>query len=55
MHRVSNFLQGKDVTVEEVETLWEKLLFDHTPVQKLTQDGEKLDPVTRMGSQVQDV
>jgi uncharacterized hydrophobic protein (TIGR00271 family) len=34
MHRVSNFLQGKDVTVEEVATLQEKLLFDRTPVRE---------------------
>jgi len=34
MHWVSNILQGKDVTGEEVEVLQEKLLFDRTPVRE---------------------
>ena len=34
MHRISNILQGRDVTEKEVEVLQDKLLFDRTPVRE---------------------
>jgi hypothetical protein len=35
MHRISNFLQGTEVTQREVDVLQDKLLFDRTPVRIL--------------------